>query len=357
MASLGKSSLLLFLGILVVWPNGSHHLKVKDRFKGYYGQLNLTYGGPTDKMIVPEDYGDLITGFEQLKEILVGGMKRTRVARINYVPTDGHYYDGEPDENGTYNGLIGMIQSHKIDSGYFAIDPATLTGEPVHIGSVFTSTALMIMSREKKGKFADLQISDWFEMFDGLTYAYISIVLLIVSIMLNLIASNEELQAILLNKKPFCLLRKVSKTYLEIFTMIMGQNGMDHQWFAGQIIVGFISLFHFFLIISIFMNLLSTDQFTERRANIIDSIYDLLSDEFRSVTPIIFGGLWFDGILKKASKESEMGKLWQRINEDYKASVIDVKKFQEGKESMDKMLKIVDDVARGRAAFIVTRTD
>lgn len=84
--------------------------------------------------------------------------------------------ENTPDENGTYSGVIGMIQRHEQDIGWLNIRPDSLPFEPGKIAPPLVPADVTIISHRNKSHIDRHEITSFLDQ-DACVYAYSVIVL------------------------------------------------------------------------------------------------------------------------------------------------------------------------------------
>ena len=255
-----------------------------------------------------------------LFDTLLWSILRKRCSNFTIHDIEDDYKSGLPDENGTYSGLIGRIQSGELDSAIFIFNPAYIPFEPVYPGPVLFPSDQTLVSVSKEIKPQPIEIIDWFKMLDAISYEYIGFSSWIASVLLTFFHYYDQ---------PFLKLKKkqVASTFchnaFNSYALTIDQEGFSPINAPQQVLIASYALFLFFLIQSYFKNLLSTDKTVERALPEIDSIHDLLENPaFAEYIPVVPEGLWQMEGLMRALPQTEEGRLWAKIMQNKDESII-----------------------------------
>ena len=251
----------------------------------------------------------------------------------------GDYKTGSPDGNGTYSGLIGMVQSGELDTVALSFNPAHLPYEPVAVGPAVVPSDQTLVSVSKKAKPQPVEIIDWFKIPDPITYEFVGFLFLISIVLLTIFHYYDQ---------PFAKLKKRRVTWtfchnaFNCYTLTIDQEGFSPTNGPQQVLTAALALFMFFMIEAIFKNLLSTDKTIEKLVPQIDTIQDLLENpKFSEYIPVVFEGFWHIDGLKTASPETDEGKLWAKMMQTKNESVI---KWGKSEAQMREFSKISTDL-------------
>ena len=335
------ASLLILFTLL---DPGVKSEKVRDRFSSFLPEYKLKVGmGEVSLKIFAGGFIGLViwqggpglyggsgfspTGFESLRantretiDAFLYAMIRKRFGN-NYTLFDisADYKNGFPDGNGTYNGVLGRVQSGKLDFAVFLFNPAANPHEPVYVGPTMMPSDQKIISYANATEKKSVEVIDWLFGFDQLSYKYFCIACYIFIVFLTFLSLTGCTKSMLLILKlaNSRFWRNVGQTN----SLIMNQGGFDgYEVLSSRILLIAFGFFIWFSIDGIFSNLFQVEKTIEKLPPRIDSLKDLLDDP--NITPAIPDGLWHLDTLRRASPETDEGKLWARINEKLPDSII-----------------------------------
>lgn len=102
----------------------------------------------------------------------------------------------------------------------------------------------------------------------------------------------------------------------------LGQNTYDPSSWSNRSIWLFFMMATFLAIVGVLLNLMSTDQVAQIQAQRIDSLDDLLSNDFDHYQPVVIKSLYVYTLMVTAKPETKIGKLYGRIMRNEEIGVI-----------------------------------
>lgn len=264
--------------------------------------------------------------------------------KVNCSTYDIEIHDtGSPDANGSYSGIIGMIQRNEQDVGYFSVRPDSLPFEPGKMSPPWISADVTILSHRNESKNVTRQLTE-FLTFDYNVYFYSAIVLFFI---FNCTYAFLELLLTERNK----IIRKYFAKYREGFSqtifLIVDQEMYTPKTLTGMILVLSPCLFAFFAVHGILLNTISADLVVNVKPQTIDTLDDLL--ELEHIQPVIFKRLYLLELLKASKNRTKLNQLWLKIGHE---GVFDVELENIG-SAAPASLKLLEDVESAKKAIIL----
>lgn len=218
------------------------------------------------------------------------------------------YHDsGTPDENGTYNGAIGLIQQNKQDLSFVAVRPDSLPFEPGKISPVLSPADATIISRKNDSKNVTHELTDFLE-FDNTVYVYSGVVLFFVFSTIYSFTENFFSRENFILSNFFDI---YASTLQRIIFTLMNQDHFFPFSTAGKVLVFSVSLFSFFGIHGILFNTINADLVVNINPPKIDSLDDLLRSDLQ---PVIAKKFFLYELLKASPRDSNLNLLWLRVS-------------------------------------------
>ena len=221
---------------------------------------------------------------------------------IEYV----HYDEpGLPDENGTYNGAIGLIQQDRQDLAMVFVRPDALPFEPGKLTPVFSPADVTIISHRNRSRMATHELIH-FLYKDPSAYAYSCIFLFFIFSSLYAFV-DITLSFTKLNAKSF--LKRYFRTFQQVTALLVDQEGFGPVSITGKVLCWTISVYYFVLICALLLNTIGAYLVVSIPANNINSLDDLLQ---HTLQPYIVKNLFLYELLKASPPHSKLHQLWLR---------------------------------------------
>ena len=247
--------------------------------------------------------------------------------------------------NGSYDGLVGMIQRDEMDtiafmyrSDFFDVVPGFMlsAGMPADVVIVMKKNASTV---ETLGL-----ISLWSSSFDTITISYVLISIFMLITVLSF-ASGPTFSVA-------TLLRNMSSNLRRSLFAIFDQENFEAENESSRVAVLFFNLFLLFGIHGLMLGCLGADL-----VSVVDHpIYESL-DEFSNtshVQPTVMSNLWLMPVLEKTRPESDLWPLKLAVDADPDHNVMKVS-LQNKEKSMATLMKLTGDIASGKRALIVPK--
>ena len=363
------STLIIFIiSIPIVYGT-----KVIDRFGGFYRQ-DLSC-----KFWVPE-------GSQTFEEILKASIFKSSallnpLKKLNCTILKSRGDDfGHPLDNGSYTGLIGMVQRQEIDLMIVAVRPDSLPHEPALIGPMLLEADAGIISGKSKKHRITRQILELVIDIDPLVYIYLVISITVfsvcytTSIVLELSRENEieDVDAEIENLDALNVANYFLKTFWESCVATIGGEQFSPDNKNSRILSLFFTLGLFFGIYGMFLNNVGADLIRKNGPPNIDSINyfinninatDYFVNNITHAKPVIVKRLYLLNLLKKEPKDSNLGRLWSLIEKEQNDTVFDVDvdrlQTQDEMYKMQMFSKLSDllwEVQNRKKALIIPRS-
>lgn len=198
----------------------------------------------------------------------------------------------------------------------------SLEYEPVLVGPAFSSADILLVSPLRNATKYRTNLIEVFNKFDELFYLYTFIysVLVITILLSSSYCRRSHPKSILRRSRK--LGRKAIKILWSIFETFVDQNTYNPTFMSNRFSWLFFIMAIFFAIVGVLLNLMATDQVAQIQAHRINSVDDLLSNEFDQYQPIIMKSLFVYNLLVTAKPESKNGRLYNRIMRNMSVGVI-----------------------------------
>ena len=351
--------IILFLCNPIVYTT-----KVIDRFGGFYRKdLPCKIWMPSNLEILIDD----IQSTRAVKsELLLGPL---RVLNCSIFQTKNMDF-GYPLVNGSYTGLIGIVQRQESDVMMIPVRPDSLPHEPALIGPIVLEADAAIISGKSKKKRIIREILAFVNDIDPLVYTYLitSIIVFSVCYTTSIVlessrenkTENEDAET-----EDWDLLT-VAKHFLKIIwescAAVLDQEQFSPGNYSSRILTLFFTLGLFFGIYGMFLNNVGAGLIRRNGPPNIDSI-DYFVNNITHTKPVILKRLYLLNILKSEPKDSTLGKLWSLMEKEQNDTVLDVDKdrLESGDEMyrmqvLGKATDLLWEVQTRKKALIMPRT-
>ena len=324
--------------LLIICNPIVYETKVIDRFGGFY-RKDLPC-----KFWLPERYEALDkiqTGSAFKSTLLLGPLKKLNCTIVTSKP---HYF-GHPSENGSYTGLIGMLQRQEADVMIIAVRSDSLPHEPALIGPILLEADAAIISGKSKQHRITREILELVNDVEPLVYAYfiISIIVFSVfyttSIVLDLSRGNEtgDEDAEIENSNASTVTKCFLKTIWDSCVAVISGEQFSPEDNSSRILSLFFTLGLFFGVYGMFLNNVGADLIRRNGPPNIDSIGYFVNN-ITHTKPVIIKRLYLLNLLKSEPKNSTLGRLWSLMEKEQNDTVLDVDKDR--LESGDEMYRL-----------------
>ena len=302
-----------------------YETKIIDRFGGFYRKdlpckLWLPAGiEATQEMGVGSSF--------KLSTLLLDPLKKlnctifiTQTAEIGY-----------PLDNGSYTGMIGIVQRQESDLMLISVRPDSLPHEPAFIGPMLLEADAGIVSGKSKKKRITREILELVNDVEPLVYTYfiVSIIVFSVSytasIVLELFRGNEtgDEDAETQDWDVLTMENRFFKTIWETCAAVLDEEQFSPDNYSSRILSFFFILGLFFGIYGMFLNNVGADLIRKNGPPNIDSI-DYFLNNITHTKPVIVKKLFLLNLLKNEPKNSTLGTLWSLMEKEQNETVLDV---------------------------------
>lgn len=266
---------------------------------------------------------------------------------LEFVPFDDL---GVPDDNGTYNGGIGIIQRQEADVHGFLVRPDSLPFEPGIIGPVILEGDATIVSRKNLSKPIAREIVSFVEDFDEVTYAYAFLVILLFCItytaMEFIIYTDHEMS--------IDTLHLFLDTLNDCLSSALDQMSMSPSKISLRILAASFGLFIYVLIYGYVSNEIGSNLVINKTPPTIDSLdYFLKNDSW--TRPVVVRTMYLPTLFRSSHPESKFGQMWKVIASHPKESLWDINLRIEGSEIITRFIKLVSEINDSSKALIAER--
>lgn len=332
-------------------------VKVKEWFGGSY---------PTDVScrVLALDLGFL--NLQKPKNAIERGMDnlfKYALREINctyvYSPATIRIID-RPDENGTYNGVIGMIQRNEYDLALFPLRTDLIFGDPVKLGPAIASGDSLIITGTSNDTADALSIESFVSSFSGEVYLYylISMHIVLVIIVGTIYVLQPYLKKGTFHHKMGKNNRNVSLFFIRYFytlrklvMCLLGSESLEPVTSAIRVLGISILFTNYFLIEGFFKNLIKAESLSVRPAQLINSLEDLVNNtNFKSVLPIFLHQLYLSTLLEDEKFNLPIYQLLRKRISQHSSILLD---FSKPLVAVDQVKKAIDDVIDNHAALII----
>ena len=338
--------------------------KVIDRFGGFYRKdLPCKFWMP-EAFQVSDEMQQLST-FKT--SVFLDPLKNTLNCTIftNKVSVVGY-----PLDNGSYTGMIGMVQRQESDLMLIAVRPDSLPHEPALIGPMVLEADAAIISGKSKKQRINREILDLAKDVDPLVYTYLVISITVfsvcytASIVLELSKENETEEGDAKTDELYALTiaKHFLKTIWESCGAVIGGEQFSPDDNSSRILALFFTLGLFFGVYGMFLNNVGADLIRKNGPPNIDSI-DYFINNITHTKPVILKKLYLLNLLKSEPKNSTLGKLWSLMEKEQNDTVLDIdqKRLEAGDQTyrMEAFTKITDflwEIQTRKKALIMPRS-
>jgi hypothetical protein len=207
---------------------------------------------------------------------------------------------GKPDANGSYNGAIGRIQRHEVDSGLLPIRLDYFSSLPTNVMSLGFAADVVIAMRKEPSNTMHLSLNEiCLNNFDAITVSFILISFFFVSATLAFTTEPTY--------NPVTVFVNMIDNMRKAIFAIIDQENFDAENAASNANILMFNLFLLFGIHGIMMGLVGTDLITDVDHPIVESL-----DEFSNtseVQPTVIKSWFLWPVLEKAEPGSELWPL------------------------------------------------
>ena len=251
-----------------------------------------------------------------------------------------------PDENGTYNGYMGMIQRNEYDVSMQCVRVDSLAFEPGKPTAPIVAADMAIFSfKPYAEKVENRNLLSFLDL--GLcVYMYLfSTCFFIAPMILAFCQSNAEERM-----DAFFILKRYINNCYKVLTLFMGQEQFDLAMASSYILILSMAVFSSILISGILLNTVGADLIVKRGPPVIDSLNDLLNSNMK---PLMLKKLNGYALVKRAPPGTILNKLWQRmVQEGLNETVFDVPEVIDLTKTAEISLDLANKVVESESAFI-----
>ena len=257
-------------------------------------------------------------------------------------------FNGKPDENGTYDGWIGMIQRDEYDFGFAIVRPDSLPFEPVKIGPpTITADETIVTRRAYKAKTEHRQITSFLHL-DICVYAYAMATCFYIFPIVFTFFQLEGRDK--LDVEKFC--QNYFNNCYRVFTLLVDQEQFITASLAGHILVLAMSLFCLTAIFGTLLNTVGADLVVIKPPPVIDSLDELLES---TLTPLISRNFYSWDLIQNSPPGSKLSKLWQRVNQNLNESTFILSRDNE-MDNLPMLSKQLDRLNRSEIALLIPQS-
>lgn len=250
---------------------------------------------------------------------------------------------GSPNENGSYNGLIGMVQHGQQDVAMILVRPDSLPYEPGKVTPTFFPADVTIVSRRNESKKISYEFIKVLD-FDMTIYIYF------LTCLFFFFGCSYSFCEIVFSDKTTCknFFQKYLNTVREAIDLVIDQETFSPSSMTGRVLSISACLFCFFAIYGILFNNISADMVVNIKPPVIDSLEDLLD---HPVKPYMTKNTFIHSSLKSSPKGSKLHELWLKVS----ASNNDLMTLDElsSPKSLNITTNILDDIVQSKKAMIL----
>ena len=290
-------------------------------------------------------------GFETMEEMPGASLFKPTIfldplKKLNCSIYTTHEKDfGHPLDNGSYTGLIGIIQRQECDMMVIALRPDSLPHNPGLIGPrLLEADAAIISSKSKKNR-VTREILELVNDVDPLVYTYLLSSIVVFSICYTTLVvlesstenKTEDEDAETKDWNPLTVAKHFLKTIWESCAAVLDQEHFSPGNYSSRILTLFFTFGLFFGIYGMFLNNVGAGLIRRNGPPNIDSI-DYFVNNITHTKPVILKRLYLLNILKSEPKDSTLGKLWSLMEKEQNDTVLDVDKDR--LESGDEMYRM-----------------
>ena len=328
--------------------------KVIDRFGGFY-RTDLPC-----KVCLPQTLEVMV---DQLnRNLFTTSSLRDTIKKLNCTMFQSKGDDfGYPLDNGSYTGLIGIVQRQESDVMIIAVRPDSLPHEPALIGPMMLEADAAIISGKPKQHHVSREILDLVKDIDPLVHTYFIISIIVFSAcytMSILLCKENETE----DWDPLTVEKYFFKSIWESCAAVLDEEQFSPETYSSRILASLFTLSLFFGIYGMFLNKVGADLIRRNGPPNIDSI-DYFLNNITHTKPVIINNLYLSNLLKNEPKDSTLGRLWSLMEKDQSEAVLDIDydRLNAGEETyrMEVYSKLTDvlwQVQTRKKAIIVPRS-
>ena len=272
---------------------------------------------------------------------------------INCTIIESDYVEsGYPLPNGTYTGLIGMMQRREFDLAFIAARPDSLPYEPVLIGPMVLEADAVLITAKSRQKPINRELLELVNDVDFLVYVYL--LMMIVVFCISYMITTYGLEMAKEDQDDWDPISVAKHSYEVVYNSlaaIVDQQNFSPVSDSSKILVFFFVAGLFFGIFGIFLNKLGADLIRKNGPPNIDSI-EHFANNITHTKPVIIKKLYLLSLLKtesKMRKDSTLGRLWSMMEKEQNETVfdIDMEAMRKGDtQDQMKILSMVSDLLR-----------
>ena len=322
---------------------------VKDRFQRQLSSCKILVASQSNENVPGMDISFMLDIFKSYNNFFI---------RYNCSIIYRYFsVTGEPLENGSYTGFVGIIQRHEADTTLFFLRPDSLVGQPVIIGPVVFPSDAVIVTQQNNATIQDRRVTSFVNQFDNFVYTYTFIVLVMVAVVLT---ACEPLKYSSLpddrrkKRKILAFIRQLLDNLKELHFSLLDQNTLEGSTNSSRILVTSFYGFLFFLLYGIYLNAIGADLISLEIPGRIQGLQQLLSS--RTYRPVIIRGLVLRQILDlefKHRPDSDISQLYLSLIKNPDESIVEINLDLDKVQLMlEKIIHIADDVKSSQAALI-----
>ena len=253
--------------------------------------------------------------------------------------------------NGTYTGMLGVVQRGDADMASAVVRADTMDDSPVRLGPTLASADSAILGTKLTNETSSSPfVTDVIYNVDMTTYLFCLEWLLII---ITILTTSQALYYRILtwNRVKRSLVRIVRNINWNIFGLVVDQEDTQLNIWSARFLWFHVCLGVFFMIFGYFWNTMSTDITVSRPATYIESIDYFLetpADERRK--PIVAKDMLFHSAAQRADPKTKLGQLNQIINDTPGCLIFnDLSNMTRLAKSMD---QFIHEVLDGKAVGI-----
>ena len=344
------STLLVF----IVCYSIVYGAKIIDRFGGFYRQ-DLRC-----KIWVAENY----EGFDEIQTTSTFKSKTIldpfRKLNCTFFRAEGDDF-GYRLDNGSYTGLIGIVQRRESDLMMIPVRPDSLPYEPALIGALIFETDAAIISGKSKKNRVNREILAFVIDVDPLVYAYFFISIIVFSVCYTISMflfkeyEEEDWDALTVGQDFL-------NTVWESCAAALDEEQFSPENYSSRILTLFFTLGLFFGVYGIFLNNVGADLIRRNGPPNIDSI-DYFLNNITHTKPMIVKNMFLLNLLKSERRNSTLGRLWSLMEKEQNETLLalDTDRLKAGdqKYQMEVSAKVTDilwKVQNRKKAIIMPRS-
>ena len=349
-------STLIILIILIICDLIVYGTKVIDRFGGFYRK------DVPCKLWLHQNYKaiDEIQATSTFKaSVLLDPLKKLNCT----IFTSNVVEIGYPLANGSYTGIIGIVQRQEADVMVTAVRPDSLPHEPALIGPMLLEADAAIISGKSKQTRVTREILEFVNDVDPLIYTYLVVSIIVFSICYTtsiVLESSRENETE--NWDALTFGKQFLNTIWESCAAVLDEELFSPENHSSRILSLFFTLGLFFGIYGMFLNNVGADLIRKNGPPNIDSINYFLNN-ITHTKPVVIKKLLLLNVLKSEPRISTLGKLWSRIEQEQNETIFDVDQdeFEAGDEEykmqvFGRLTNLLWEVQTRKKALILPRS-